>query len=86
MQQIIITLVALLGMIVPIAAGRMIKLFGRFVPLMPMAGRVGRPVAVVAIAAQAEGTYALSEAAGLPGARALHLRMQRLRRAFRAAA
>ena len=40
MQQLIITLVALLGMIVPVANSRMTKLFQRIVPQMPVAGRM----------------------------------------------
>ena len=40
MQQLIITLVALLGMIVPVANSRMAKLFQRILPPMPIAGRV----------------------------------------------
>jgi hypothetical protein len=40
MQQLIITLVALLGMIVPVANSRMTKLFMRLVPPMSNTGRV----------------------------------------------
>ena len=40
MQQLIITLVALLGMIVPVANSRTITFFNRMVPQMPVAGRL----------------------------------------------
>ena len=40
MQQLIITLIALLGMIVPVANSRIAKFFKRFVPQMPAAGRM----------------------------------------------
>ncbi len=40
MQQIIITLIALLGMIVPVADSRIAKFFKRFVPQMPAAGHM----------------------------------------------
>lgn len=46
MQQLFITLVALLGMIVPVANSRMTKLFKRVVPLMPVAGRVAAKTSV----------------------------------------
>lgn len=49
MQQLIITLVALLGMIVPVANSRMTKIFQRIVPQMPLAGRMAaRSVTVTA--------------------------------------
>lgn len=40
MQQIIITLIALLGLILPVANSRITKAFQRIVPRMPMAGRM----------------------------------------------
>ena len=40
MQQLIITLIALLGMIVPVANSRTIKFFNRMVPQMTVVGRL----------------------------------------------
>lgn len=100
MQQLIITLVALLGMIVPVANSRMTKLFQRIVPQMPLAGRMAAKSGTVSEsgAATDSGTPVQSRPAGMAqvlsagmqaGVRQPHLsstdpQQRRMRRAQRA--
>ena len=62
MQQLIITLVALLGMIVPVANSRMTKLFMRLVPPMSNTGRVAVEAQDGTMSGQPQGRTELAHA------------------------
>lgn len=55
MQQLIITLIALLGMIVPVANTRMSKLFMRIVPPLTITGRVAADAPDATMSGQPQG-------------------------------
>ena len=62
MQQLIITLVALLGMIVPVANSRMTKLFMRIMPPMTNTGRVAVEAQDGTMSGQPQGRTELAHA------------------------
>lgn len=62
MQQLIITLIALLGMIVPVANTRMTKLFMRIVPPMTTSGRVAAGAPDATMSGQPQGRTVLAHA------------------------
>jgi hypothetical protein len=62
MQQLTITLIVLLGMIVPVANSRMARLFMRIVPPMTMTGRMANEAPDGAMSGQPQGRTILAHA------------------------
>lgn len=62
MQQLTITLIVLLGMIVPVANSRMTRLFMRIVPPMTMTGRVANDAPDGTMSGQPQGRTILAHA------------------------
>ncbi len=84
MQQIIITLIALLGLILPVANSRITKVFQRVVPAMPLAGRIAVPAGTADSSVTLAASPVVAQAAAQQPEQRADPQQRRMRRAQRA--